>query len=355
MLSCSESRPVNRVSLTVVVLILTIIAGIPATAALFGQEMPITKVNVVSLPSQSRQLLLLHSFPTEKDEANDVFLTQAQYFSADSKGRIYVSDVKANQVLVFEKDGRYVMKIGRTGQGPGEFNLVGRALPTGRGLAVLDRSNARIQYFDDRGQFANSLKLTKSFGDMAIGSDGRVFALSSRYVTHEMISAIDPESKAESAFGLPPQALIKGPELCWPAIGPRNELYIAFWFYPLIQVYSPKGELLSSFEIRYRPMQERLSKNEAQSKIAPGGGRVIGESIIEAISVDDNSFYLLYRGTRIEILEFRLDGTFVKTYWTAQATEYYPRGLLVLRQGGRKTFYLLQAMPENRIDVFVEK
>jgi hypothetical protein len=339
----------------VVVLILTIILGIPASAVLFGQEISVTKVNILSLPSQSRQLLLLHSFPTEKDEAKDIFLTQAQYLSADSRDRIYISDVKANQVFIFESDGRYVTKIGRTGQGPGEFNLVGRALPTGRGLAVLDRGNARIQYFDDRGQFANSLRLTKSYGDMAIGSDGKVFAFSSRYVTGEMISAIDPESKAESAFGLPPQALGKGPKFCWPAIGPRNELYVAFWFYPLIQVYSPKGELLSSFEIQYRPMLERLSKNEAQSKIAPGGGRVIGESIIEAISVDDNSFYLLYRGKRIEILEFKLDGTFVKTYWTAQATEYYPRGLLVLQQGGRKAFYLLQAIPENRIDVFVEK
>jgi hypothetical protein len=102
-------------------------------------------------------------------------------------------------------------------------------------------------------------------------------------------------------------------------------------------------------------MQERLSKNEARSKVAPGGGRVIGESIIEAISVDDNSFYLLYRGKRIEILEFKLVGTFVKTFWTAQAPEYYPRGLLVLRDGGQKTFYLLQTMPENRIDVFTEK
>lgn len=355
MLSRSEHRLSNCVCLEAVILIHILITGIPAPASLCGQEAAITKIKVISIPSQSKEMRFLHFFPTEDDVAKDVLLTQAQFMSADSNGRIYVSDVRANEVLVFNKDGSFVRKIGRTGQGPGEFNLVGRALMTSRGLAVLDRSNARIQYFDDRGRFVDSTKLTKSYGDMAVGSDGTVFALSNRYDTDEMINAIDAGDKVETSFGLPPQVLNKGPKLCWPAIGPRDELYVAFFFYPLIQVYSPKGDLLSCFEIDYRPMQEKLSKNKAQSKVAPGGGRVIGESIIEAIYVDDNRFYLLYRGKRIEILEFKLDGTFVKTFWTTQAPDYYPRGLIILQDGGRKTFYLLQAIPENRIDVFVEK
>ena len=136
---------------------------------------------------------------------------------------------------------------------------------------------------------------------------------------------------------------------------PRDELFIAYWFYPFIQIYSPEGVLRSFFELRYRPIQERLARNKAHAKTAPGGGRVIGEAVIEAIDVDENGFYVLYRGKRIEILEFKRDGTFVKTYWTAQAPDYYPRGLLVLDEGGRKVFYLLQAAPENRIDVFTEK
>jgi hypothetical protein len=355
MISSPKSGSSSQVGVVAILIIFALISGTAASVSAFGQEMAVTKIKVISVPSQSKEIRLQRFFPAENDEAKEAFLTQAQYMSSDSYGRIYVSDVKANEVLIFNKDGRFVRKIGRTGQGPGEFNLVGRALMTSRGLAVLDRSNNRIQYFDDRGRFADSIKLTKSYGDMAIGSEGTVFAFSSRYDTDEMISAIGAEGKAESSFGLPPQDLSKGPKLCWPAIGPKDELYVAFWFYPLIQVYSPKGDLLSCFEIEYRPMQERLSKNKAQSKVAPGGARVIGESIIEAIFVDDYSFYLLYRGKRIEILEFKLDGTFVKTFWTAQAADYYPRGLLVLQDGGQKTFYLLQAIPENRIDVFAEK
>jgi 6-bladed beta-propeller len=332
---------------------LMVIAGVEAS----GQEPAVTKIDVLSLPSRSRELRLLRSFPTEQDEAKEVYFAQAQYLSADDRGRIYVSDVKANQVLIFEKDGRFVMRIGRTGQGPGEFNLVGRALPNGRGLAVLDRSNHRVQYFDDRGLFADSLKFAKSCGDMAIGTDGTVYTLSVPNAAGELVSAIDAEGRVKVTFGQPPRSLLDKLSFraCWPRIGPGNELFIAFWFYPFIQVYSPEGKLRNVFELRYRPIQERLAKNEARAKTVPGGGRVIGEAVIEAIDVDENGFYVLYRGKRIEILEFKRDGTFVRTYWTAQAPDYYPRGLLVLDDGGRKAFYLLQAMPDIRIDVFVEK
>jgi len=199
------------------------------------------------------------------------------------------------------------------------------------------------------------LKLTKSFSDMAIGKDGTVFALSVRYAPGEMISVIDADGRIKTTFGHPPKALSTRPGLGWLKAGPGDEIFFAYWFYPFIQVYAPNGELLRLFELRYRPIQARLAKNEAQAKSAPGGARVIGEAIIEAIDVDDEGFYVLYRDKRIEILEFKHDGTYVKTYWTAQEPDYYPRGLLVLNEGGQKAFYLLQAMPENRIDVFIEK
>src|SRR5688572_22228889 len=41
---------------------------------------------------------------------------------ADKAGRIYVADGSANEVRVFGADGRFVHRIGRAGQGPGEFD-----------------------------------------------------------------------------------------------------------------------------------------------------------------------------------------------------------------------------------------
>lgn len=332
-------------------------ASVAAAPVVAAQEPSVTRIEVVTLNSRSRELRLLRSFPTEEDEANEIYFAQARYLSADARGRIYVSDIKADQVLIFERDGRLVLRIGRTGQGPGEFNLVGRAVPTDHGLAVLDRSNVRIQYFDGEGRFADSIKLTRSCVDMTIGQDGTVYALSTPNAAGDLVSALDVAGRTKMTFGQAPRDLLNKLNFraCWPRMGPGDELFLAFWFYPYIQVYSPEGELRNVFEIRYRPIQERLAKNEARAKPVPGGARVIGESVIEAIDVDENGFYVLYRGQRIEILEFKRDGTFVRTYWTAQPPGYYPMGLRVLAEEGGKAFYLLQAMPDNRIDVFIEK
>lgn len=71
----------------------------------------------------------------------------------------------------------------------------------------------------------------------------------------------------------------------------------------------------------------------------------------------EGGFFILHRDLqgRVDILEFKRDGTFIRDYWTAQASEYYPRGLMVREDGAKKTFYLLQASPENRVDIFIEK
>jgi len=204
-----------------------------AAAAAAGPETSVTKVDVVSLPSKTKEIRLLRSFPTERDEAKGIYFSQPQSLSTDPHGRIYVSDVKECQVWVFGPDGRFLAKLGRSGQGP--------------------------------------------------------------------------------------------------------------------------GELRSVYEIRYKPMQDKLARNKAQAKTAAGGGRVIGQSIIESIWATDRSFYVLYHGPRIEILEFMRDGTFAKIYWTLQTTDYYPRDLAVFEEGGWKTFLLLQAAPDYKVDVFIEK
>ncbi|HUT08419.1 MAG TPA: 6-bladed beta-propeller [Candidatus Latescibacteria bacterium] len=342
------------------VLVLFFAAGaVRLSLAVSLPETAVTKIIVIPLPSRTKEIRLLRFFPTEKDEAQGVFFSRAQDISLDPQGRIYVTDVKANQVLVFDAEGRFIRKIGGPGQGPGEFDMAGRALWTSSGLAVLDRSNSRVQYFDDRGWFSKSLKLTKSYIEMAIGTDGTIFAFNMRGGPGGMIDAIDADGRAHTSYGNPPQALSDGasPRVCWLSMSPRDELFVAYWFSPVVQVYSAAGELRSVFEIQYKPMQDKLARNPANSKTTAGGARVIGQSIIEAIWATGEGFFVLHRDSagRIDILEFSRAGTFVRDYWSAQSPEYYPRGLVIRENAGKKVFYLPQTVPENRVDIFIEK
>jgi len=75
----------------------------------------------------------------------------------DALGRIYVLEGQAQELRVFERDGRHVRTIGRKGGGPGEFNeAIGMAWsPTGD-LWVVDPQNNRISVIDTAGTFLTS-------------------------------------------------------------------------------------------------------------------------------------------------------------------------------------------------------
>lgn len=70
----------------------------------------------------------------------------------DHTGRVYISDGRANAVLVFTTDGTPVARWGRLGTGPGEFQQpAGVAVDAGDNVNVADRMNHRIQKFDPNG------------------------------------------------------------------------------------------------------------------------------------------------------------------------------------------------------------
>ena len=72
-----------------------------------------------------------------------------------ANGNFYVSDGYVNsRVIEFTPDGYYVRHWGKKGNGDGEFNLVHDVQVDNRGrVYVADRSNERVQVFDDTGRF----------------------------------------------------------------------------------------------------------------------------------------------------------------------------------------------------------
>ena len=70
-------------------------------------------------------------------------------------GTFFVTDGYINtRVVKFSKDGEYLMEWGEPGTGPGEFNLLhGIAIDDQRRVYVSDRSNRRVQIFDENGKY----------------------------------------------------------------------------------------------------------------------------------------------------------------------------------------------------------
>jgi DNA-binding beta-propeller fold protein YncE len=87
--------------------------------------------------------------------SQDLFDGPSDVFVAPN-GDVYIADGYQNsRVVRFNKDGKFVKIIGGTkGKGPGQFDLPHAVLMDSRGrVIVADRTNARIQVFDQEGKF----------------------------------------------------------------------------------------------------------------------------------------------------------------------------------------------------------
>jgi peptidylamidoglycolate lyase len=94
-------------------------------------------------------------------------------------GTFFVSDGYGNsRVLHFEADGKLRKTWGTKGTGPGEFDLPhGIAIDERDRVLVADRSNARVQVFDQSGRFLDQwqgAKLGRPYA-AAVGQKNRVF------------------------------------------------------------------------------------------------------------------------------------------------------------------------------------
>lgn len=76
----------------------------------------------------------------------------------DRMGRVYVLDLHAQEIRIFEADGSYVRTFGGPGGGPGEFKLANGLEfdPDGR-LWVLNQNNQRYSLFDTSGVLLEEL------------------------------------------------------------------------------------------------------------------------------------------------------------------------------------------------------
>ncbi|PFP23276.1 6-bladed beta-propeller [Bacillus sp. AFS073361] len=118
----------------------------------------------------------------------------------DSK--LYVTDIKANKLFVFNLDGKKVMEIGGAGAEEGRFiapNAV--AVDSDQQIYVTDSGNNRVQIFDKEGKFIKIINGSEDGkGDptflnprgVAVDSKGNVYVVNN--LAHN-ISAFDKEGK----------------------------------------------------------------------------------------------------------------------------------------------------------------
>lgn len=77
--------------------------------------------------------------------------------TSDAEGNIYVVDVSSFVVRKFDKAGRFIMEVGRQGEGPGEFKRINNVFVNADNeLLVFDPDAGRITVFDGAGDYVKT-------------------------------------------------------------------------------------------------------------------------------------------------------------------------------------------------------
>jgi hypothetical protein len=96
--------------------------------------------------------------------------------TTDTKGNIYLLDSQLNQVMVFSPNGEHVRAIGRSGEGPGEFQRPSDLFLTADGnVAVMQRMPGRVVLLTPGGEPLGNMPLPEApDGGMQMYSAGRL-------------------------------------------------------------------------------------------------------------------------------------------------------------------------------------
>jgi len=137
-------------------------------------------VTIVNNPAQPiYQESILELIPEFIIPGNDI---KGQYsfirlgdMSFDDQGHLYLLDTKDSCVKVFDAQGRYLKKIGRPGQGPGELDGASEIEVANGLIFVSSLAGRKVHIFNIDGDYKKSIPLPGSFIQLRVDRAGNFY------------------------------------------------------------------------------------------------------------------------------------------------------------------------------------
>lgn len=161
--------------------------------------------NLENLKVFSTDVELKSSFSFEKDavygDSGEYIIGMIQDVTVDSVGRVFIADNNQKTIHVFSSDGRYLKRLGRDGNGPGEFSFIKRLQIVGSKLYAFDHSLIRVITLNledlsdvqtlslghNRSQFPALSKSYPSIDDLYVRRDNMFIA---KYIYNDVTATI---------------------------------------------------------------------------------------------------------------------------------------------------------------------
>jgi outer membrane protein assembly factor BamB len=295
------SRLVHTILITVIASGLANAVAAPQPANDFGFQTPQTKtpdgIRMVANPLQPRDGVQKPKYTREWSVGGDSdpqgnLINRPFDVRVAKDGSVYVLDLGDTCIRQFDAKGKFVRQIGRSGQGPGEYNApMYFDVDAGNQIFVVDGQNLRVTCFDKDGKPLNNFRVEKFCTQIRADGRGRLFlgetsSIESDKLTSEFkemvqkltILRTDPDGGNALRIGpfIGQKFMIKAqgqgavslsshysPLTGW-GIAPDGRLYVGYNGEYEISAYDPDGKILFRFGREYQRQKIKSSRPGAK-------------------------------------------------------------------------------------------
>jgi len=325
----------------------------------FFHPFPLTDEDHVPI----KPLELRFFFPDQEQERKEIYLFRPQRISSGKSWMVYISCIGDHSIFKFDDQGRFVKKIGREGQGPGEFQGPNHAVPWRDKLIVLDNFSRKFQILDPEGKYLSSFISKSTYWDFVVSESGLIYAAPLLFPfpgkkEKDLIYVYTQEGDLKISFGKPIYLNSNIFNKLRLAVRKNKEILAAFDHWPEVRKYSLKGELINVYTIHHPVMAERAQFNRKQMNAPRKPGKPIRtKPCIEDIEVLEDRIFLLFRSHKepvLEILECDPDMNITAKYRYKSKKRILSGDFFVKKKDNDLYFYLL-SREKDRIIVLAER
>jgi hypothetical protein len=309
-----------------------------------------------------QEMVFQYSFPTEAMLAQDVYIKYGSGLALDRSRNVWVVDSGEGVIQQYDPAGRFLKKVGRPGQGPGEFSRPGTIHVTEDGdLLVLDFGNLRMVVLSGEGEFKRSFKLLRRYEDFC-EFKGKIYLVYNG--PREDGKTVDVLSLDGAPLGTLGEAPDFGPVI--PdnvrianfkviSAAPEGRLLVGWTFFPIVHALDiGRKERMVKIEIDDPKLKERYRNNLGELNVKKEGPLIYW--VVQRTRAHRGGFLASRPAERIEFLDCDLKGKVRATYWAPTPEEGYLGRDFICREDGATTWiYILQTRPESKVNVYKVK
>lgn len=262
--------------------------------------------------------------------------------AVDSTGRLWVLDGQAEELRLFDADGRYVRTVARKGNGPGE--LAGAAavlvMHGGEGVVVVDYGNQRYARFDTAGRYLGAVRRPFGFSRYpfvgGIDSTGAVLEQNMLYATasspqRDVLFRIDTAGVVTDTIALPsfePEMVVVRNERGQPLMS-----RVVPFAPQLAYAVDQRGHLWSGVSDKYRLVQRAFGGDTLRVIERAGAALPVDDAELEEVLATWEEFES--RGARLDRSRIPSTQPFFGRIWPDDRGHLWVTPTLPREQRGR--------------------